>query len=354
MSQGNHTRSPGDSAPAPSSRGAEEMLERLLPLADPGPQIPSNGAKRIWTSTRPLWQASVRSRAVRTRSLWAGAALATAASVIAAIGLVLGTSDPVSITPIPVASIAAVRGQAVLTSPESTSERVITSSEIGEVLLSGSQISTDTESMIAFVLDGGHSLRVDTSTHLRFESERSVFLSSGGVYVDSQDAPAGIEVQTSIGVARDIGTQFEVRSMPGHVTVRVRGGMVALARDGEELHVSPGTAVTVGEDGSRETSRTEPWGEEWSWTQNIAPRFMIEGVSALEFLDWVSSETGLWVHFSQPDLEELARTTTLHGSIENLSPREAPDFVLPGCGLEASIHSGTLTVRALNPPIAND
>ena len=84
-----------------------------------------------------------------------------------------------------------------------------------------------------------------------------------------------------------------------------------------------------------------PYGPEWSWVQEIAPPFDIESRSVLAFLDWVSRETGVTIRFADPEVEQLAAATILHGAIEGLTPSEAPAVILPSCRLAATWETTT-------------
>jgi ferric-dicitrate binding protein FerR (iron transport regulator) len=220
-----------------------------------------------------------------------------------------------------------------------------TETDVGRQIPADTWLRTDPESRAALELEGGQSLRLDNDTRVRLNSSKVLELARGAVYIDSEGgAASGVEVRTHLGVARDIGTQFEVRSVGDTVAVKVRHGAVSLTHAGEELNISNGTGVTVSGDGSRQTFAIEPFDSEWTWAQEVAPSFEIEGRAAMDLLDWVSRETGLWVRFADPEVETFALETTLHGSIEGLNPAEAAYVVLPTCGLEAVLDTGTLIV----------
>lgn len=322
---------------------ADDLVERLVRLADSGPEIPADGADRVKAAIRPAWQAEVRARS-RRHLLWAGAGLAAAASLVLALTMLLQEHRPGPQTPVLVASLVAVSGEIEVLPTDGSLER-IGPADIGRHLLSGCWLRTGADSRAALELGGGQSLRLDTDSRVLLVSAREVDLDRGAVYVDSGgNGGPGLQVKTSMGVARDIGTQFEVRRAGDTLTVRVREGLVALTHDSQEVQVSPGTSVEVAGDGSLQSGATLSHGPEWAWAQQVAPPFEIEGRSVIAFLDWVSRETGLWVSFTSPEVEALAASTVLHGTIDGLAPADAPEVVLPGCGLEVSVSAGTLTV----------
>jgi ferric-dicitrate binding protein FerR (iron transport regulator) len=343
-----HPRQPPGPREVEQHRPPPDPVERLISLADEGPPIPADGAEQIKASLRPLWRQQVRATIRRRRTVVAAVALAAAASAILAVTLV-GTNQPQPVDPEPVASAAAVRGLLEIL-PAAGAPTRISEDDVGLVVTAGTWLRTDATSRAALDLEGGQSLRLDSNTRLRVETAEAMVLDRGAVYIDSGiDSRGAVEVRTTFGVARDIGTQFEVRREGGTLKVRVREGRVSLSRDGELLQLAQGTAVTVAADGSKETGGVLSHGQEWAWVQEVAPAFSIEGRSVVAFLDWVARETGLWVSFSDSEVERFAGTTLLHGSIAGLAPAEAPQVVLPGCGLEATRSGDTLLIG--RPPV---
>jgi hypothetical protein len=171
-------------------------------------------------------------------------------------------------------------------------------------------------------------------------------LERGAVYIDSPPGSVGnVEVGTLLGVVREVGTQFEVRYGAGGLQVRVREGAIDLAAAGDHLEVTAGSGISLSSSGALARSSVRPTDEVWGWAIDLAPAFELEGATAMDFLDWVARETGLAVEFETVDLEAFARRTLLHGSVSGLSPIQAPDVVLPSCGLAATRDVERLTVR---------
>jgi len=319
-----------------------DTLGRLIRLADSGPVIPADGAERVKALVRPRWRQEVRARRVRRGLLWGGAAVAAAATVFLALNLAPRTEWFSVPDGTPIARVAMIAGDVEVVPPGDGAEAV-DGALLGTVVHEGVWLRTSTSSRVALELVGGQSLRLDRDTRLRLESAEVMVLDRGAVYVDS--AQAGLTVRTAMGGARDIGTQFEVRSEHGTLTIRVRDGAVALSREDGDLEVTRGASVTIAADGSRIMDETPSWGPEWAWVQEVAPAIDIEGRSVVAFLDWVSRETGLWVHYADREVEDFAGATVLHGTIQGLMPAQAPEVVLPGCGLRVSERSGTLEIR---------
>jgi ferric-dicitrate binding protein FerR (iron transport regulator) len=343
-------RFPQCPAPEPHHSDPTEATDgleiRLLRLADPGPEIPADGSDRVKAAIRPSWRREVRSRSRRRVARWLTAS-AAAAAIVGAVGLALldDRTRPVDLAP--VATLAVVRGDVDLVPPTGETRR-LSDRDAGAVVVAGSRIETNGGSRVAFELAGGASIRIDVSSELTIESDAVVALRRGAVYVDSEGHDDGaVEVRTSFGTAREIGTQFEVRRDDG-LAVRVREGTVGLSRDAEEIEVPRGTELSIAADGSRTIAALPSYGAEWGWVQQVAPVFDLEGRTAGELLDWVSRETGLWITYTDAVVERTARTTVLHGSLDGVVPADAPALVLPSCGLAVDQGDGTLTVSSLN------
>lgn len=339
--------------PNPDSGNAEapaeaEAIEQLIRLADTGPEIPADGIDRVKAATRPFWQEQVRSRNRRVTVLALAGSLAAAAVAIVAINL--GPLSRQNLSPeTAVARIAVVTGTVEILGPIGSHHGEIAAEE-GASIFAGTWLRTPPDGRLALDLAEGQSVRLDTDTRVYFEGPGTLTLDRGAVYVDSNGvAGDGVEVRTSYGIARDIGTQFEVRIGEESLTVRVREGSVELTRKEDVFEISNGTALTVATDGPPKTASTSAHGPEWDWVQTVAPPFVIEGRSVAEFLGWVSRETGRRVRFADAETEQVANATVLHGSLEGLTPREAPAVVLPSSGLFSLETEESITVQHLRP-----
>ncbi len=322
----------------------DEMVKRLIRMADPGPEIPPHGADQVKTAIRPQWRREVRSRARRRALLWSGGGLAAAAALFLAMNLSWTDNAEVLAPSEPLARIASVLGSLEVLPPDG-SLRHLTVDEVGEIVELGSWLRTSRDSGAALSVGSQYSLRLDADTRVRWVEPRVIALDRGAVYIDTQeDRKDPIEVRTALGVARDIGTQFEVRQGDGHLTLRVREGLVSFTRRGDEFQLTHGASFRIKSEGEPEPGKVEPFDPAWDWVQMLAPPFDIEGRTVVSFLDWVSRETGLWVHYVSPEVESFAGTTTLHGSIVGLSPEQAYEVSLLTSGLRATRKKGTLEV----------
>jgi ferric-dicitrate binding protein FerR (iron transport regulator) len=196
-------------------------------------------------------------------------------------------------------------------------------------------------------LPDGVTARLDAKTRLRTLSPTILELDRGAVYVDTGEGHhKAIEVQTSVGTVRDIGTRFAVRIVErSTLLVRVRDGAVLTEQGGRTYRTQSGQELILRRDGTSERREAAPYGPEWDWVVKAAPGFDIEGRTLREFLDWVARETGWRIVLADAGLEDSAAQTVLHGSIGKLPPDQAPFAVLPGAGLEGKIENGALIVR---------
>ncbi len=326
--------------------GAVGMVERLIEAAGSGPAIPPDGAARLKQALRPVWRQQVAERHRRERRLWAAGLAAAAALVLAAV--YVGTlRDAELVTASRTMTVATVRGRLEVTAPGSP-VAVLTPDEVGAEFPLGSLLRTRDGNRAGIRLPDGDSLRLDHSTVARLESETSIVLESGAIYIDSDgESPGGLEVRTPFGRVQEIGTQFEVRLTADRVDLRVREGEVSLTRGSDVYQISHGVTLSVDHLGRTTPGTITSWDPAWDWTQEAAPPFEIEGRSVLAFLDWYSSETGRSIRFADSDLERFAATTVLHGSLEGVSVAESPAALLPSCRLAMTEAPGSIVIHRL-------
>ena len=319
------------------------LVEELLKAAGPGPDIPRDGADAVKATVRPVWRQEVAARRRIRRRIWIGGGAAAAALLL--LGVILPVLRPSGAPSAdPAFAIAKVRGSVKIVSRDGVVNPVDVR-QTGRAVAFGSTIRSDGDGMIALTFDDGRSLRIGRESLVRLSGPRSIELARGAVYVDSGNEPQDpIEVRTALGVARDIGTRFEVRYGDLQLTIRVRDGLVSLSRDGADIEVARGTALSVSSTGAVSTVEVAPHDETWAWVQEIAPGFRIEGRTVSSFLGWVSDETGMRVEFAGEDVGWFAADTVLHGSIEGLSPTEALITVLPGSRLRVTELPGVLMI----------
>ena len=201
--------------------------------------------------------------------------------------------------------------------------------------------------LAALRLAGGASVRVDRGTRLRLLSDDTLALDAGRIYVDSGDSRGArsLEIRTAVGVARDIGTRFEVRLTGSALRLRVRDGLVRLSQSRQSHDAQPGDELTLDENGSVVRRTVPVFGADWAWAVALAAPFNLEGRSLRDFLLWIAGENGWQVRYADAAVEEKALTTILHGSIQGLTPEEALSAVLPASGVAHRLDNGMLLVQ---------
>ena len=321
-----------------ASRDVDSVAD-LLRLAGRRPAVPPERTERAKTSLRDVWRETLRARSLRRRLQFLAAAAALAAGSWLALWRGRTPATPGS----PIATVAAVSG----------SVRPVAGGSVpiapGAILRPSAEIETGRESRVALRLAGGQSVRLDFATRLRLDSASSLVLERGAVYVDSGASTAagirpGIEVRTPIGVARDVGTQFEMRLVGRNLRLRVREGRVVLDPGRGPLEALSGTEIDVEARGVSRRAGLRPGGPEWNWVLRIAPPYSIDGRPLGEVLAWVSRETGVPIRFADADLSKRSSAIVLHGSIAAVPPDELLAAVLPTCGLEERFENGTAVI----------
>ncbi len=335
----------GNSKPPPDNG---DTIARLLRLAGPRPSVPAERAERVKNAVQSKWRAKVKAR---RRTRW-GLAILPAAAALVAVAFSLRPSSPVPPLDIPpqrVARLATVTGTgAQILGPGSTR---LSRLEIGGAVFEATTVLTGADGRVALQLSNEISLRLDVGTRVRLMSSSELHLEKGAVYIDNAavgDNRSAVSIYTPLGVAKDLGTQFEVRLEDRSLRLRVREGTVVLDRDDQTEAAEAGTEVTLEEGGVPRRRSIEVYGPGWDWVLQIAPELDIEGRFLDDFLLWVSRETGRQIQFGSEELQESASSIVLHGTVDGLSVGDALEAVLPTCGLTHRVLEGKITIRELD------
>jgi hypothetical protein len=319
--------------------GRDDAMRDLLRQPRPS-AVDAARAARV----RPAVHAAWKEAAGGTRTWKRGAALAAAAVLVFAIGLTLVNWLP-------------DRGTTPQASDAIASTRFVTSEVVfdrdgqehagraGEGLRPGTRITTN-GGRAAIVLANGVELRLDSNTAITLDTERSMSLTRGAVYLDSSHRtgpPETVAIVARGTVVRDIGTRYEVRLTDQELRVRVRDGRVEVlsafgmreADRGGQLRVTSSEIVS----GLASTS-----GADWDWIVRAVPAPQLEGRPLPEFLAWAEREGGRPIRFADPELERANAATIVYGAIERLTVEEALDVVLPSCGLARRTDGDVITI----------
>ena len=322
-----------------------DLLRRPRPAA-----VDAARAARV----RPAVHAAWKDAAGGTRSWKRGIAIAAAAVLVVAMALPLVNwlrerAAPQAATPQaagPLASTLFVTSGVVF-----EDDGQPRAGRVGEELRAGTRITTSA-GRAAIVLANGVQLRLDSNTVITLDTERSISLARGALYLDSShrtEPPETVAIVARGTVIRDIGTRYEARLSDRELRVRVRDGRVEVlssygmseADRGGQLSVTPSGILS---------GRASTSGADWDWiVRAIAPP-QFEGRPLPEFLAWAEREGGRAIRFADPALERANAATLVYGAIESLTVEEALDVVLPSCGLARFADGDVITIVAADDP----
>jgi hypothetical protein len=307
----------------------------------------------VRATVHAAWRAEARRRTGRRRL-----AIGAAAALLATVAVLAGRpreSAPVR-PKAPVAAAAAasvVRWEGAVAGVQvdgTLGRRVL---RPGDGLAVGAVIETPALGRLALALAGGASVRLDGGSRLTLAAPGILSLERGALYVDSgpdRRPGSGVEVRAAGGVARDVGTQFEVRVADGGLRVRVREGAVHLTAGGQAASAEAGEELRAA-GGRLERSVIAPDDPAWRWTQAVAPPFRLEGATLAGFVAWSCRESGWRCRYAHPEDASAAAGVVLHGSVEGLTPEQAMAAVLPTAGFTRRGAGGELTIaRAADGP----
>jgi ferric-dicitrate binding protein FerR (iron transport regulator) len=285
---------------------------------------PGDATEEIRRAVHAEWQAMAAGRRSRRRPIVFAIAASVAAVMLALAVTLRSVAPPAAIS---VAVLDRIEGRLDITSAAHAAMPVQAGSEI----VAGETLVTNASTRAALRLADRISVRVDSNTTLAALGQNRLELRTGTVYVDAGPPERGylpLEIITAAGPVRHVGTQYQVHSQDGHVTISVREGRVELARPrgpemahaGEQLAASPNGELTRGSLAAHDPI--------WAWTLQIAPPFHIEGQPLATFLEWAARETGRTLEYGSPGVAAAAHELRLRGSIANLTPDVALAAVL--------------------------
>lgn len=314
----------------------EQTIANLIKAAGPRVNPPQAMAAEVRSHVYAQWKAETQRSSHGTR--W----LALAASLV--LGVVFSLWSFTHEDLLMVAEVDRVSG-----SIEHSLDNITWQQPAQMDLQESSYLRTDDQSLASFTLSNNINVRMDRNTMVRLNSATEVVLYEGGIYVDSGVTPSAqrqIRIVTRFGSAEDIGTQFEVRLKDGKsMHVMVREGIVILHGETESYRRDAGQTMQLNSDGSTLAGTTSRFGDEWAWTQTIAPDFDIENQHLISLLRWVARETGSELHFKSTFCEVAAEQTLMHGSISGFTPAESLKAVLATTELQQlSQADGTILI----------
>ena len=326
----------------PENTGDESgaAVETLLRGAPPRISPPAEDERLVRQAVQTEWQSVVRQRKSRS-SRWV---TAVAASIIASVVLVQYSSwQSTSSIAIDLAGVDKRRGSVNLVVNGSGKQRFV-----ANTIQSGQLVETGPDSALGLAWSTGGSLRLDQDTLLEFIDQQTVFLHRGRVYFDSLGIADGAQlvVDTTLGTVTHNGTQFMTSAGNRELVVSVREGSVKI--DGRYFDETANQGKQVQMRGSMRPVIVDlaPHSSSWAWTEALSPGIDLNNRSVLEFLQWVSRETGYELVFDSAMAENHAAGNFLVGMVE-ADPRTELRLRLLTTDLDYSISAagGTITVR---------
>lgn len=230
--------------------------------------------------------------------------------------------------------------------------------EAGSLILAGTVLDTTTgfdtttDSRVALRLSSGTAVRLDSDTRLEVASASVLRLERGAVYIDAAAIGTAVEVRTSLGVVRDIGTQFEVRlsgetEEDSALRIRVREGAIEFEGEGNRPaeQAGAGEQLALRGDGTLTRDTISVFGPEWDWVQSLVKIPDTDGRPLAEFLGWASREGGWTLAYVDTATEEMASVEKTYGDVRDLTLKQAMETVLQSSNLESEINNGVFLVR---------
>jgi ferric-dicitrate binding protein FerR (iron transport regulator) len=310
--------------------------------ARPSASAPATAGVR--SAVEAEWRSMVAARQRRRRfTSWAAAASVAVAAV--SVWLVRPLLQPEHAV---VASLARVVGSV----EQNRGDGRWTPLAASGSLESGTQVRTGTDGRAALQLSNGIELRMDSRTLVVLNDLGHASLAKGAVYVDSGHPPGtpgpDFGLDTPAGTVTHLGTQYEARITDGNVLVGVREGRVRLAGKSGDIVGDAGEQFTV-RDGQVTRAPLAPTAAAWNWVAEVTPPFVIEGRSVESFLVWAARQTGRTIVYTSPDAARQARSVTLSGTVDGLTPDEAVTAVLSTTSLRPEIGTEHIRVQAPQP-----
>jgi hypothetical protein len=320
-------------------KNGPDLVAALIRAAGRRAEPPADAYQKVLAAATAAFREKTARRRGRMTLLWAAAASAAALTI--ALSMQWGLSSSRS----PVAMVARSVGSVEFATGDSWQPM----SEAGGALAKGARLRTLAGGGVALALDGGASLRLAAVTEVQLEGPRRVLLRSGKLYLDNHGSVGtGYQIETPVGTARDVGTQFELHVADGVLRLRVREGRVEIDRGGRLLSSSAGEQLEIDALGGVTRSSIAATGAAWQWTEMTAPAPDIDGQPATVLLAWVARETGRRLHYESPSVATRAAAVILHGNISHLAPLAALDIMLATTDLEYALTGDTMKVRTRN------
>lgn len=313
----------------PPNKDDEPHIESLVKFAGPRATLPNDARERLEARFRNEIAAAKRRRLFKVTT-----SLAVAASFLL-VAVFLRPLFFKDVSPVFAAKIVRSSGTVTHLNDGTATEVALP----GVAVLTGATLDTGANGRLLLALGKDqHSLRLDYDTRIKIRSKNKIDLLSGTLYMDTgiEKSENTVTIHTDFADISHIGTQFMVRQGKEGTRVLVREGSVRVSTPDEnivsEANHEQARQLLVTEVQLKHDADISRFGPHWDWTQDIAPAFDIHDKQLIEFLQWVSRETGRPLRFDSDASHQRAKTTYLRGSISStnsLSPFKTLQKILP-------------------------
>lgn len=222
---------------------------------------------------------------------------------------------------------------------------------VGAELRSGGDFEARGGSLLKLL--GGGNVRVAPNSRFEVLSANSVRLDRGEMYVDippGAHADASFVAVTGAGEFRHVGTQFAIAVVNGTTRLRVREGRVQWHAVDGDATLPAGTEVLIDRHMNVTRGAIETAGEQWSWTETVAPEIDIDNRPLGEFLDWFARETGRRLVVADVGTQRQIDSIRMHGSVRGLTPMQALKAVMASTSLRFDLPAGAIRVSFTGDP----
>ncbi|HYB95413.1 MAG TPA: FecR domain-containing protein [Vicinamibacterales bacterium] len=314
----------------------DAMVRDLLRQPRPA-AIDAARAARVRPAVHAAWRDAARTRDWRRVVVLAAAAVLLFGIALTILYSLRGGSAPPAA---PVASTLFVTREVVF-----QLDGQPRAGRVGEALRPGTRITTH-GGRAAIVLANGVELRLDSNTIVTLDTDGSIALDGGALYLDSSNRtgpPETVAIVARGTVIRNIGTRYEARLSDQELRVRVREGRVAVSSAFGTREADRGGQLRVTSSGIL-AGQAPISGADWDWIVRAVRAPQLEGRPLPEFLEWAAREGGRPIRFADPALERANAATIVYGTIDSLTVEEALDVVLPSCGLARRTDGEVITL----------
>lgn len=201
----------------------------------------------------------------------------------------------------------------------------------GNVIAKGDVIRT-TEGSASISPEGSMiNIRLAAGTEIVFESNETVRLNHGSIYVDADpEAPHFPMVILANGLSVEhIGTQYLVSRQGMTIEIAVREGEVEIENGLDTIRSQSENGlgeVVMFQDGDlKEQSVVSTFDSRWAWASELAPALETDNLEISEFLEWVSRQSGYEIVYENVEIEE---DHYIRGSIDTTNVFESLEVAI--------------------------